>query len=118
MPSLAESCTSDAGIDRLTVETPAARAARRSPSLARHHAITLSGSRAATIPRIAAISSAPIAGVPASISPTPARASASAISSFSAAENATPGACSPSRSVVSLRKTRAIVLALLRRRPD
>ena len=61
--------------------------------------------------RSVSISSSPMAGVPASISGTPAAASASAISIFSLRVKATPGACSPSRSVVSLRKTVRVAAA-------
>ena len=106
-PSLAAICTSETGTDTLTIDTPAAMAASTSPVSMRHQAMVVSGSSASTMARIAVISSRPIAGVPASISGTPARASARAIATFSAVVKATPGACSPSRSVVSLRTTGA-----------
>src|ERR1035438_3778864 len=55
--------------------------------------------------RRSARSSASMAGVPASSSGTPAADRADATAHFSAREKTTPGACSPSRSVLSIRWT-------------
>lgn len=86
----------------MTIGTLASIAASTSASRIRHQPMVVSGRPASTMARLAAISSLPIAGVPASILVTPARASACAIATFSSVVKATPGACSPSRSVVSL----------------